>query len=192
MIIKTDISSFDEFEAWSGGKDTLNSLSSDQKEQLFAMLEDAYPDGMTDSELNDFLWFEDSTIRDWLNLDEDFNTAGSEDWARNIIQKHLESEPHISYDDERDFEDEFMDNEFVDGDIDDSDDLIDLFDTYVFNIWEEDMREAAIREFPDIDTDYLQEWLDDNFTESDIQPWEDFKCNVEDSLDELKPEPEEE
>jgi hypothetical protein len=50
------------FEAWSGGKDTLNTLTYDQTEQLQTILEEAYPDGLEETSLNDILWFE----RDWI------------------------------------------------------------------------------------------------------------------------------
>lgn len=59
------------FDAWSGAKDTLEVLTTEQIRTIEGMLEDLYPDGMTDTELNDFLWFENDTIAEWL---------GFEDW----------------------------------------------------------------------------------------------------------------
>lgn len=75
MIVHCDLS-LENFEAWSGGKDTLDSLSHSDCEELEKHLEELYPDGMTDSELNDFLWFERDTIADLLgyrNADAMFN-----------------------------------------------------------------------------------------------------------------------
>ena len=62
--------SLDRFEAWSGGRDTLNTLiEKDLCNQLEAMLEnDIFPDGCTDTELNDLLWFEQDTIAEWLGF----------------------------------------------------------------------------------------------------------------------------
>lgn len=62
--------SLDRFEAWSGGRDTLDVLiEKDLCDQLEAMLEnDIFPDGCTDTELNDFLWFERDTIAEWLGF----------------------------------------------------------------------------------------------------------------------------
>lgn len=62
--------SLDRFEAWSGGRDTLNTLiEKDLCEQLETMLEcDIFSDGCTDTELNDLLWFERDTIADWLGF----------------------------------------------------------------------------------------------------------------------------
>ena len=36
--------------------------------ELEAILEDAYPDGMDETELNDLLWFEPETIFEWLGI----------------------------------------------------------------------------------------------------------------------------
>ena len=62
--------SLDRFEAWSGGRDTLDVLiEKDLCDQLEAMLEnDIFPDGCTDTELNDLLWFERDTIAEWLGF----------------------------------------------------------------------------------------------------------------------------
>ena len=59
------------FEGWSGAVDTLNTLTDDQKDALEANLEELYPDGMDEGNLNDLLWFENDTIAEWL---------GFEDW----------------------------------------------------------------------------------------------------------------
>ena len=58
------------FEGWSGAVDTLNTLTDDQKDALEANLEELYPDGMDESSLNDFLWFENDTIAECLGFDD--------------------------------------------------------------------------------------------------------------------------
>lgn len=72
MIIKTDIY-LSEFDAWSGAVYTLDRIKEEGKcDQLEAILEELYPEGMTDTELNDLLWFEPETIYEWLDIkDED-------------------------------------------------------------------------------------------------------------------------
>ena len=62
--------SLDRFDAWSGGRDILDVLiEKDLCDQLEAMLEnDIFPDGCTDTELNDLLWFERDTIAEWLGF----------------------------------------------------------------------------------------------------------------------------
>ena len=75
--------SLDRFEAWSGGRDTLNTLiEKDLCDRLEAMLEnDIFPDGCTDTELNDLLWFEQDTIAEWLGFSdwEDLENDGEEE-----------------------------------------------------------------------------------------------------------------
>lgn len=68
MKIVSEVSIAD-FEAWSGGKDTLDRIIAEDKcDELEAILEDLYPDGMTDTQLNDLLWFEPETVYGWLGI----------------------------------------------------------------------------------------------------------------------------
>ena len=55
---------------WSGAKDTLADLDDDQLNTIIQILADEYPDGIDETELNDFLWFERDTIADWLGFDD--------------------------------------------------------------------------------------------------------------------------
>lgn len=72
MIIKIDID-LGSFEAWSGAVYTLDRIKEEGLcEQLEAMLEELYPEGMTATELNDLLWFDDEWIFEALDIkDED-------------------------------------------------------------------------------------------------------------------------
>ena len=57
------------FEAWSGAVDTLERIQREGKCSLLEqILEDTYPDGMTETELNDLLWFESETVYEWLGI----------------------------------------------------------------------------------------------------------------------------
>lgn len=68
MIIKEEICLRD-FEAWSGAINTLDRIVAKGKdEELEAILEEMYPEGMTDTELNDLLWFEDELVYEWLEI----------------------------------------------------------------------------------------------------------------------------
>ena len=59
------------FKAWSGAKDTLNKLIElDKCDELEFILDDLYPDGLTDTQLNDILWFEDEWIFETLGIEE--------------------------------------------------------------------------------------------------------------------------
>ena len=60
------------FEAWSGAKGTLNKLIElDKCEELETVLEDLYPEGMTETQLNDILWFDNEWIYETLGIEEE-------------------------------------------------------------------------------------------------------------------------
>jgi hypothetical protein len=57
------------FKAWSGAVDTLNRIRREGKtEELESILEELYPDGMDETELNDLLWFEPDLVFEWVGL----------------------------------------------------------------------------------------------------------------------------
>ena len=60
------------FQAWSGAVDTKNRIIEEGKADLFnAIVEDIFPDGCTETEMNDFLWFDDEQIFEWLGISDD-------------------------------------------------------------------------------------------------------------------------
>ena len=57
------------FQAWSGAKETLERIQREGKcAELENILEDLYPDGMTETELNDLLWFDSESVYEWLGI----------------------------------------------------------------------------------------------------------------------------
>ena len=60
-----------DFEFWSGAKLNAETLTSEQLDMVESILEDAYPDGMDETQINDFFWFDFDTIREWLGIEED-------------------------------------------------------------------------------------------------------------------------
>lgn len=89
MIIKEEIS-LDMFEAWSGGKDTLQKVISKGKaDMLEAIIEDEFPDGITTTELNDLLWFETEQIYDWCDIIPEFSSISVE-----IDEDYLDDEEY--------------------------------------------------------------------------------------------------
>ena len=74
MKIYTEKSLAD-FEWWSGAKNTAETieekLGAKGWEQLETILEDQYPDGIDETELNDLLWFEPELIFEWLGIEEE-------------------------------------------------------------------------------------------------------------------------
>lgn len=60
------------FEAWCGAVDTLDRIREEGKtDELEDILDELYPDGMSETELNDLLWFEPETVYEWLGISED-------------------------------------------------------------------------------------------------------------------------
>lgn len=70
MKVYTEISLRD-FEFWSGAKDTVKYLTEDELDTMEAILEDMYPDGMDETQINDIFWFEEDWIAEMLGY-EDF------------------------------------------------------------------------------------------------------------------------
>jgi hypothetical protein len=63
--------SISNFGFWIGAKVTAKYLTEDELNTIEKILEEQYPDGMSETELNDFFWFEDDLIAEWLGY-EDF------------------------------------------------------------------------------------------------------------------------
>ena len=77
--------SLSNFEFWSGAKDRAEVLTVEDFDNIEAQLEDLYPDGMSETDINDFFWFEEDTIAqmlgfsDWEELERDHNGDDDED-----------------------------------------------------------------------------------------------------------------
>ena len=76
--------SLSNFEWWSGAVATADRIWEERGtegwNELEAILEDAYPDGMDETELNDLLWFDAETVYEWLGIgDEEENKENEED-----------------------------------------------------------------------------------------------------------------
>lgn len=68
MIITSE-KSLREFEFWSGAEDRVKYLTMDELDTIEAILEDLFPDGMNETELNDLFWFDCDTIAEWLGYE---------------------------------------------------------------------------------------------------------------------------
>ena len=85
MEIKTDVNFYGlEDMVWSGAVDTLKTIKEAGKEdELMQLLEEVFMDKTpTDTEVNDFLWFETSFIYERLGLNEDGEEKTALDIAR--------------------------------------------------------------------------------------------------------------
>ena len=71
MIICNEIS-LSEFNAWSGAISTLERIREEGLcDELEAIIEELYPDGIDETTLNDILWFDSDTVFEWLGISEE-------------------------------------------------------------------------------------------------------------------------
>ena len=66
IIRETDLTDFD---FWSGAVDRARCLTDDELRTIANYLCELYPEGMSDTAINDFFWFEEDTIAEWLGYD---------------------------------------------------------------------------------------------------------------------------
>ena len=58
-----------DFKFWSGAIDTVECLTIEELDEIEEILSEVYPHGLTQTEVNDFFWFERDTIADWLGYE---------------------------------------------------------------------------------------------------------------------------
>lgn len=72
MKIIIDNASIVNFDAWSGAKETKETIINNCKVDEFEnLIDELYPDGLTDTQLNDLLWFESDWIFEQLGINPD-------------------------------------------------------------------------------------------------------------------------
>ena len=60
------------FDAWSGAKETKETIVQNNKADDFdSLIEELYPDGLSETDLNDLLWFDDAFIFESLGIREE-------------------------------------------------------------------------------------------------------------------------
>jgi len=83
--------SLDNFEFWAGAKDFVNELSHEDLVDLESCLEDLYPDGIDETQLNDIFWFD----KDWV-----CEMLGFEDYESWVRRNDEENEDESEEDEE--------------------------------------------------------------------------------------------
>lgn len=73
MTIKTE-QSLRNFEFWSGAKSNAEMMTCEELDSVENALEDLYPEGMTDTEINDLFWFEFESVCELIGLEYDIET----------------------------------------------------------------------------------------------------------------------
>lgn len=70
MIIKRE-TNLENFEFWSGARYLAEKLTIEEFRTIEELLEELYPDGMEEMEINDFFWFEGDTIAQALGYEDE-------------------------------------------------------------------------------------------------------------------------
>jgi hypothetical protein len=68
MKITTE-TSLNNFEFWASAKHNASLLTSNQLDAIESTLDELYPDGMSDTALNDLFWHEFDTVLSWIGTD---------------------------------------------------------------------------------------------------------------------------
>ena len=73
ITVKKEMSFTDLFDnSWSGALDTLRTIvNNDKEEELMSLLYQVFEDNATETEINDYLWFEWEDIFKQLDIEED-------------------------------------------------------------------------------------------------------------------------
>lgn len=59
-----------DFQAWSGAIDTKNTIIDHDKQKDFEyLIDELYPDGLSETQLNDILWFDSEWIFEQLGIE---------------------------------------------------------------------------------------------------------------------------
>lgn len=70
MTIKTE-QSLRNLEFWSGAKSNAEMMTCEELDSVENALEELYPDGMTDTEINDLFWFDFEYVCELIGLEYD-------------------------------------------------------------------------------------------------------------------------
>ena len=81
-----------QFNAWGEGKKTLSALTSEQQEKVQDYIEEQYPEGIEDGDLNDFLWLDRNFIaHDILGFDDWKDLLIGDDEEQRVVRKLTDS-----------------------------------------------------------------------------------------------------
>jgi len=68
MLIRTELK-LHSFEFWGGAEDRACELTDEQFDTIEEILSELYPHGIDETQLNDFFWFDEDIIAEWLGFD---------------------------------------------------------------------------------------------------------------------------
>lgn len=104
--------SISNFQFWSGAKSTREQLTDDDMDIIENYLKDYYPNGISDTELNDFFWFNEDEIAIFLDYEnwEDLLKRRDPDYDPEMdLEDYLEDEGpnfYLGYEEDSDASDD--------------------------------------------------------------------------------------
>lgn len=96
-IVDESIISLEDFSTWSGATETKNRIIDEDKVAEFDnLIADCYPEGLSSTELNDLLWFEEDWIYEQLGItdeeeDDDSEEDGDDENSTGGISEDVDS-----------------------------------------------------------------------------------------------------
>ncbi|MBR1531124.1 MAG: hypothetical protein IJ643_03570 [Eubacterium sp.] len=70
MTISFEITKLQDFEFWSGAKDTVSKIfEAGKSEEALALVEEVFPDGCSATMLNDMFWFDSDFLFEELGIE---------------------------------------------------------------------------------------------------------------------------
>lgn len=70
MNLITELTSLEAFEAWAGAKDTKQTILNHGKDiEFIELINELYTEGLTATQLNDLLWFEEAWLFEALDIE---------------------------------------------------------------------------------------------------------------------------
>lgn len=67
MKVYSEIS-LSEFHFWSGAKEFAAELTEEQFSRIESFMEGCFPDGLSDTAINDIFWFDQNLVREWADM----------------------------------------------------------------------------------------------------------------------------
>lgn len=109
-----------DFEFWSGARDRVKYLTDDELRQICNTLEDIYPDGMTETQVNDIFWFEEDWIAEMLgfesfeeienrNIEESLTESKLDNISVEYVRAYTDSDGTITIDSDNEYFDNIKD-----------------------------------------------------------------------------------
>ena len=149
------------FDAWGEGKKTLSALTPEQQERVQDYIEEQYPEGIEDGDLNDFLWFDRNFIA--------HDILGFDDWEDLLIGDDEEQRTIKELSDFYDIDPAIIEQYAKEWhECGEKWDACEAFEDWLINF----SADILLTEFPDADKDAIYDYMEDfdpaNFDKAEL------------------------